>query len=170
MSDLPWAPDYAGQTLDELFALESKFSTASIANVFFQAIGAKRDRFGKEGLSEEEEIFFAIHYLRVMVDNGGYAAFFYHSTNEHVYMIVEALIRIGCPAAAEITKDAIDALKIDGPLTTEAVARAIIDEQNEKLDARLCDADKQYFELGPGFTRPLLEFIKSNREKFRIGK
>ncbi len=167
MSGAEWLDEYSGQTTDELIALQGKYRTDSIVLAFEQALSQKAERVGPEGLTEEERVVLAIEALEREVNNGGYWQFFVNSSNEYASILVDALNRIGSAAAAGLTQQAIDVLGIDGPLTVEAIERAMEDESDER-DDRLGECDGCYYRVVGDLAGPLLEFIKGNRDKITL--
>ena len=167
MSELKWLDEYSGQTTDELIALEGKYRTDSLVTAFHQAVEQKWARVGKEGLSEEELVVLAIEALEREVNNGGYHQFFVNSSNEDAPIVVDALNRIGCTETAKLTKEAIDILGIEGPITVEAIGR-VMEEENDERDEKLGECDDGYFEIAGDLAGPLLEFIKSNKDRITL--
>ena len=139
----PWLASYSGQTTDELLSLASEYRIDSLVCAFEQAMDQKAARVGEHNLTEEERIILGIEALEREVNNGGYEQFFINSSKEFAPMIVGWLLRIGCPTTAEITQNAIDALKLDNP--------------NEKL--RKCDG--MYFQSGESIENQLFAFYQS---------
>jgi hypothetical protein len=167
MADLKWLDKYSGQSTDELIALEGEYRTDSLVCAFEQAIDQKAARVGPRGLSDEERIVLAVEALEREVNNGGYDQYFVNSSSEFAPMIVEALNRIGCREAASVTQDAISALGLQGPVSAEAIADAMAEESDER-DTSLHVCDDSYYERVGDLSKPLLEFIKVNRERIRL--
>jgi hypothetical protein len=164
MSDLPWLDGYSGQTVDELLSLEGKYRLDSLVVAFHQALEQKSAREGGDALSIEERLIPAIEVLESEVNNGGFAQFFVNSSNEYVPMIVQALLRIGCPKTADIKQKAIDALHLP-TLSVEAIETAMAKgESGEALDA--CDA--LYFKGEEDIADKLFAFIKVNKDAFSL--
>jgi len=167
MNELKWLDEYSGQTTDELIALEGEHRTDSLVLAFEQALDQKADRVGKAGLSEEELVVLAVEALEREVNNGGYDQFFINSSNEYASIVVDALNRIGCTETAKLTKEAIDILGIEGPITVEAIDR-VMEKENEERDEKLGECDDRYYEMAGDLAGPLLEFIKSNKDKITL--
>jgi hypothetical protein len=89
------------------------------------------------------------------------------NSSEYTPLFVSALHDIGCPEVAELTEQAIAALGIEGPITTEAIDR-VMEEENGEREARLSEYDRQYFEVAGDLAGPLFEFIKSKRDKISL--
>lgn len=159
MSELPFLEEYAGQTTEELLALEGQYRADSLVLAFESAIMQKETR--GEDLTDEECVVLAIEALEREVNNGGYHQFFVN-TMEFTPIIVTSLNMIGCPAVARITKRAIDALGLGDHPSCEAIETVIYDDDDAR-DEKLQECDSEYFETAGCLADPLLEFIKENR-------
>jgi hypothetical protein len=135
MYDLKWLEGYSGQTTEELIDLEGEYRTDSLVLAFEQALDQKAARVGLEGLTEEERVVLAIETIEREVNNGGYGQLFTNSS-EYTPLFVSALHDIGCPEVAELTEQAIAALGIEGPITTEAIDRVMKRMRNGKPDCQ----------------------------------
>ncbi len=113
----------AGKSVDELFAIANGNEIKFIQSLEM-AIQQKSERVGVDDMTEEETIVLAIEALEREVNNGGYSQFFVNSSREFTPIIVHALLRIGCPKTAEITKRAIQAVGFQG-LSPEALNEAL---------------------------------------------
>ncbi len=162
-----WLDAYTGQTTDELIALAGEYRIDSIVLAFEQALDQKADRSGIDGFTEAEWTVLAVEALEREVNNGGYSQFFFNSSNEYAAFIVDALLRIGRPETAAITREALDILGIEGPLTAEAVERAM-DSENPRREERLSQLDDQYYQTAGDLADPLFEYIKKNRHRIRL--
>jgi hypothetical protein len=168
MAGLPWRDAYHDESTDALLALEGHYRTDSIIVVFEQAVGQKAARAGDAGLSPEEYAILAIEALEREVNNGGYSQFFTNSSKEHAARVVEALEAIGCPRFAAVTRDAVSALGISGPVTEAAVDAAMDGISDERL-ARLSACDAAYSGVaGEDIAARLLAFIKEHRSAIRL--
>ncbi len=163
MTEPRWLDGYSGQTTDELIALDGDFRTDSIVLAFEQAIDRKAERLGEGQLTTPERVVLAVEALEREVNSGGYIALFtYYS--QHVPGLVSALTAIGADAVAELTRSAIEALGIDGPLTPEAVESAANDEDDDR-DERLEAFDQAYYETAGDLAVPLLAYITAHRDQ-----
>lgn len=167
MSKEKWLDAYAGQTTDELIALQGEYRTDSLVLAFEQALDQKAERVGREGLTREELVILAIEALEREVNNGGYNQFFINSSKEYAAVVVDALKRIGCAETAQLTQRAIEALGIEGPVTIAAIDRVMENEDSER-DDKLGACDEHYFDVAGDLAGPLLEFIKGNKDKITL--
>lgn len=163
MSEPRWLDGYSGQTTDELIALDGAYRTDSIVLAFEEAINRKAERLGDGHLTAPERVVLAVEALEREVNSDGYIGLFtYYS--QHVPGLVSALTAIGSDAVAELTRSAIAALGIDGPLTPEAVQSAAYDE-DEDPDERLDAFDQTYYETAGDLAAPLLAYIIAHRDQ-----
>ena len=156
---------YGGQSTDQLIELDSRYRTDSIVLAFEQGIQQAAE---KRALSREETWVLAVEGLEREVNNGGYGQFFFNSSNEYAGSIVSALQAIGCPKTADITRQAIAALGIQGELSRGAM-EAVILKEDEAVKQRLAECDERYFSNDEPIADKLFEWIKRNRAQIRIG-
>ena len=156
-----WFEAWAGQTTDELLALEAEYRIDSLVLAFEQAIQQKTGP-----LSTQERYVLAVEALEREVNNGGYSQFFVNSSNEFVGVIVAALHAIGCPKTAGITQEAIAALGVAGERTPEAAesrASAAIVGENQGLHDALESCDTQFYSNDEPIADCLFEWIRVNK-------
>jgi hypothetical protein len=164
MSD-QWFDGYAGQTTDELLALESDFRIDSLVLAFEQGI---QEKAARKPLTKEERYVLAVEGVEREVNNGGYNQFFLNDSREFVDVVEDALVAIGCPKTASITKDAIQALGIRGEVTAEK-AEAVALADDEAVRAALDACDGRYYDNDEPIAERLFEWIKDNRGSVRLG-
>lgn len=162
-----WLDEYSGQSTDELIQLAKDYRTDSIVLAFEQALDQRAEEAGIGSLNEEERVVLAVEALEREVNNGGYEQFFINAFYDNASIVVAALNRIGCSECAALTQQAIDVLGIDGPVTDEALEQ-VMDEDDEEREEKLDELDDRYYEEIGDLSGPLLEFIKSNRDKIRL--
>jgi len=153
---------YEGQSTEELLALEREYRVDSLVLAFEQAIQDK----SPDLISTEESYVLAVEGLEHEVNNGGYGQFFGNSSGEFTPIIEAALRAIGCPKTADITHDAIGALRVDTE-TAEAVAAAALSEDESIQQALACD-DRYYADNEPIADR-LFRWIAANKDRVRVG-
>ncbi len=159
---LKWLEGYSGQTTNELIGLEEEYRVPSLVLAFEQAI-ARRSM--QRRLTEAELAVVAVEALEREVNNGGYSQFFIN-TPHFAASIVPALIGIGCPQTAEITRKALDAL--EAPNLEAEKIRAAASASNGERDSVLERCDRLYFDSMEPIAAPLFEFIKSHRTAIKI--
>ena len=165
MSDLPFLKEYSGQTVEQLLSLEGEYRIDSLVLVFEEALGKKAFREGDSALSAEEMVILAVEALEREVNNGGYSQFFENSSQEYAPIIVQALIRIGCPKTADITQRSIESIHLPN-LSVEAIEAIVAaDKMNEEV---LNDCDNSYFGAGEDIAGQLFAFIKTNKDAITL--
>ena len=168
MSVDKWLDAYEGQTTDELIALESGYRADSLVLVFEQALMTKAVCDGVGGLTEEERVVLAVEAVEREVNNGGFDQLFTDASKALAPYFVDSLDAIGAGEAARLTRQAIDALGIDGPVTVEAVDRAM-ERDSEARDDALAECDDRYYEHAGDLADPLFAYIKANRARITLG-
>lgn len=168
MQDAKWLESYAGQSTKELASLAGEYRSDSVAAAFAVAIQAKADRLGDSALTPEERVVLAVEALEREVNNGGFLQFFDNASRAFAPSIVDALERIGCSKAAELAREAIDALGLSEPVTVDAIERAT-EEENEPLEDALSACDERYYETVGDLSGPLLDFIRLNEPRIDLG-
>jgi hypothetical protein len=166
LADLPWLDGYSGQTTADLLAFEGRYRTDSIVVAFDEGIGKKAARIGIERLTSAERIVLAVESVEREVNSGGYLGLF-SWTPEHVPLVVSSLQAIGRGDVADLTRRAIDALGISGPITVDAVKSAVEDEDDDR-DDRLDAIDTEYFKFEGDLADPVLTFIKANHDQILL--
>jgi hypothetical protein len=101
-----------------------------------------------------------------VVNSDGYLGFF-SATPEYVPFVVSSLEAIGRADVADLTRRAIEALGIDGPVTEHSVASAVEDEDDDR-DERLSEFDSAYCTFAGDLAEPILTFIKANRTEISL--
>ena len=154
---------YEGQSTEELLALERRFRVDSLVLAFEQAIQGK----SPDSISTEESYVLAVEGLEREVNNGGYSQFFGNSSGEFAPVIEAALRAIDCPKTADITRDAVAALRVER-LTAEAVATAALSE-DESINQALAACDDRYFANDEPIADRLFRWIAANKDRVRVG-
>jgi Domain of unknown function (DUF4375) len=169
MSEQGWLDGYAGQTTDELIALDDAYRTDSIVLAFEAAIRSKAARMGgPQHLTDAERVILAVEALEREVNSDGYDGLF-RNASQQVPDVVSSLEVIGSDAVAALTRSAISVLKIEGPITAEAVESAMEEEDDER-DDRLDDLDQAYQQTAGDLADPLLAFIKTHRDQITLAR
>ena len=83
-------------------------------------------------------------------------------------MIEEALVAIGCPKTADLTRRAIEALDIpDGVTGEKAEAVIVADDETVREALEACDAG--YYDNDEPIADRLFAWIKRNKDLVRVG-
>jgi hypothetical protein len=163
-----WLDAYAGQTTDELIALEDGYRADSLVLAFEQALMTKAVCDGVAGLTDEERVVLAVEAVEREVNNGGFDQLFTDASKALAPYFVESLEAIGADVAAKLTRLAIEALGIGDPVTVEAVDRAMQLDSEERDDS-LAECDDRYYEHAGDLADPLFAYIKANRARITLG-
>jgi len=166
MTNAMWFEAYDGETTEELLALEGTHRIDSLVLAFEEAIQRKA---ASGPISPEERYVLAIEGLEREVNNGGYSQFFLNSSREFVDAIEEALLAVGCPKTAAITRSAIGALGLGPQLTPEKAEQVVLDDDDSVREA-LDDCDGRYYENDKAIADKLFAWIRRNRAKVRVGE
>jgi hypothetical protein len=156
---------YGGQTTEQLLALENEYRIDSLVLAFEQAL---QMRDPQAPMTTQERYVLAVEGLEREVNNGGYGQFFLNASHDFVDVIEQALRAIGCPKTADITRDAIAALEIAGPLTGEK-AEAVVTAGDDRLHTALSGCDDRYFAGDEPIADRLFEWIRANQPSIRVG-
>jgi hypothetical protein len=156
---------YGGETTEQLLRLESEYRIDSLVLAFEEAIQRKRAR---GPITPQERYVLAVEALQREVNNGGYSQFFINSSHEFIDVVEEALVAIGCPKTAAITRDAISALGITRPVSGEQAEEVVLAEGQAVLDA-LSSCDDRYYNTDEAIADRLFVWIKENQARIRVG-
>jgi hypothetical protein len=163
MATLPFLQSYAGQSLDQLLAMETSHRVDSLVLAIEQALSSRTD------LNDAEVVVMSVEALEREVNNGGFQQFFANSSREHASHVVFSLQRIGCPKTAAIAQRAIDALGLVGPVTPDAIEDAICQDDDARY-AILEECDAAYYQ---GEEEPIADklfaFVRAERLSIRVG-
>lgn len=181
-----------GKSVDELLAMTEGQNECQFLFALEMAIQQKEELVGCGNLSDEERIVLAVEALEREVNNGGYSQFFFNSSREYAPIIVDALARIGCPEAAALARQAIEAIR-PAAWAPEAIAAAVasysetersrwvktpgsilmerspIDgqETHDAMSKALDQCDQSFYQATENIGGRLVEFVKTNKESIR---
>lgn len=123
-----------------------------------------KETFARQSLPQK--VFTAIWQVEREVNNGGFAQYFWNSSNESAYFVVEALETIGAPKTAGICHRAIATAFPKGlPLTSVATQQAVHDLSDELRD-KLHSLDKEFYSYPHNLTTLLFEYVSAHPEEF----
>ncbi|HEX7157291.1 MAG TPA: DUF4375 domain-containing protein [Burkholderiaceae bacterium] len=163
MDNRRFLESYGGQSIEELIALEPRFRLDSLVLAIEKALAGRQDP------NAEELTVLAIEALEREVDAGGFVRFFASSSSRFAPCLVHALTTIGCPKTALIAQRAIEALRVDGPLTAQSIALALAIDDEERDDTfDQCDRDYDLGEEEP-ISDKLFVFVKAHSSRIRVG-
>ncbi len=103
----------------------------------------------------------AVAALERHVCNNGFGEFLINPAREFAPIVVDALLRIGCPKTAEITQQALEIVK-SAPITDQEIEEETWPSNEERFRA-LYECDGLYLEQTENLRERLFAFIKANR-------
>ena len=165
-SDPQWLGGYGDQSTDELIALEGPYRTDSIVSAFEQAIARKASRLGEDQLTGAERTVLAVEAMERDVNSDGFDGFFTNNAGL-VPGLVDALQAIGAAGAADLARQAIATLGIDGSVTSDAV-RAAMDRDDAGRGDALERVDQAYYAAKLDLAPPLMAYIRDHRADIRL--
>jgi hypothetical protein len=166
MADLKWLDGYSGESIEELIEMAGEYRIDSLLVAMEQALNQKAEEIGEQDLSDEERIVLAVEALEREVNNGGYSQFFANSSCQYASIIVDFLLRIGCPETANITSGAINALGLQD-FSPEALDAAL-ESENEERDEQLDECDGLYSGVGEDIAGQLFEFVRTHVDAIQL--
>ena len=168
MTELPELQRYSMETTEQMLAHDGKFDRSSIIMLFCEAIDLKSFREGEESISLEERTVDAVWSLETEVMNGGYRQFFCNTSGLHAPIIVDALMRVRCPRAAEITQRAIDSLQLQD-ISVDSI-RAAIEKDDPRVEELLDNCAEDFVKAREDEDLPanLITFVRENKDTIRL--
>jgi hypothetical protein len=149
-----------------LLRLADDCSVPSLVLAFEQALNQKAWREGEPSLTSEERIIVAVEEFEREVNNGGYNQFFINSSRDYAPIIVESLLRIGCPETAKLTSRALAALRL--PSLSVASIERVMETDDAERDAELEECSRIFFNSDEPIAVPLFNFIAENKAAIRL--
>jgi hypothetical protein len=166
MADLKWLDGYSGETVEKLIAMAGEYRIDSLLVALEEALNQKAADTGELELSDEERIVLAVVALEREVNNGGYSQFFANASGQYASIIVNSLLAIGCPEAANITSGAINALGLQDFLP-EIIDEAL-ESDNEERDEQLEECDGLFSGVGEDIAGQLFDFVRAHQDAIQI--
>ena len=130
----------------------------------------KQKRVEFDGMTAEERIFLLVVSLRMHVENGGFAQFFYDSSGDRAPETLSALRAVGAERTAGLLERAFGLFPDAGPPRDLFARTAIIETwaQNPAADATLIELDDAYFEDPEAIEPLLIRYVKDHKERFFV--
>ena len=165
LADLGWLDGYAGQSVDQLLMFESTSGAYSVLAALEEAIQAKQKELGRMKITGLEFMVLSVMALIREVNNGGYHQFFLNSSRQFAPRVVNDLVHVGCTDVADITQEALDALKL--PQVTMAAIEEAIVKTDENLMRKLSRMDTAFYRIG-GIPERLLQHVRAHPNGIKI--
>lgn len=164
MPELTWL-DYESQSTEELLAMADSHRIDSLLTAFAEALSEKP----LTSLTQDEAVVVAVEALQHEVNNGGFHQFFTNRSHVFAPIITGSLNRIGAADAADLTAEAIAALKVS-EVTPDSIRtgaeQAGVDDNLDVLDA-LEACDQRYYAIA-GLDEKLFRFVQSHSANIRV--
>jgi len=120
-----------------------------------------------ENLNQYEKVFYITQILETEVNNGGFSEFFYNSSGNFAYDIVDAFNQINAKKTAKICKKALKIYKNKLPLNL-VERRNLIDSLNsDKIDKKLEKCDDKFYNYDDNLNQLNYEFIMKYKDSFK---
>jgi hypothetical protein len=165
LADLGRVEGYSGQAVDEILSFEGTEGVHSLLFALEQAIQEKVKVSGPLKMTGVERMVLSVMGLSREVNNGGYGQFFRNSSRRFAPVIVDDLVRIGCPEIGDITQQALDAL--DLPKLSLAEIEAAMARESVQRDRALKRCDIAFYERGELSDR-LFAYVKAHQAGITI--
>jgi hypothetical protein len=148
---------YAGQSVDQLLALESDHRIDSIILAFEQALEERSLSRALTGVERD------ILSMEREVNNGGFHQFFLNRP-EWGALLPSALKRIGCPVTAQIAREAQEYLGLSAGSTPGQVTAALVREGDSAISG-LGPMDERYFQVPEPIADRLFLYIRARKSE-----
>ncbi|MBX3414053.1 MAG: DMP19 family protein [Pirellulales bacterium] len=118
-----------------------------------------------EQLTRPEQVFFGVWELEAEVNNGGFDQYFYNSSGDHAFAIVDVLNEINAHQAAAIVRQAISVFN-GGMFSRESAKRqeqllALSEDAEEEFDS----LDEEFFEYPDNLTELLYAYVRQHQSE-----
>jgi len=145
-----------------LIRMKNECSAAELLQAMETALIRKVGKKGNPPLRESEYVMLVVSAFVREVESGGYAQFFFNDSNRHAGAIADSLDSIGCPAAAAITRKAVESLNIQGEITADRIIETLVVE-NDVRDDILDECDDMFSKKGENIAERLLMYVETNQ-------
>ena len=114
-------------------------------------------------LDEVEKTFIYIDILEEQVNNGGFDQFFFNSSGDFTYEILDAYKNIGANKTAKIIYDAIQAFpKL--PISKDTQTRRnIMEDLSDEISEKWNKLDDKFYEYEENIMSYVIEYMRKNK-------
>jgi hypothetical protein len=119
-------------------------------------------RLDFDDLSQAEQVFRAIWELEGDVNNGGFDQYFFNSSGDTAFAVVDALKAIGARQIAGIVAQANGIFPSSCPPRDRDKRQALLDTFGPEKKALLERLDQEFFRYPDNLTELLYEYVKRN--------
>ncbi len=113
-------------------------------------------------LRAAEKIFASIWALEDEVNNGGFHQYFFNSSGDTAFFVVEALEKIGATRAARIVRAANAVFPGGIPPSDQSARQCLLDSLDDDQRARLERLDDEFYAYPDDLTALLFAFVETN--------
>jgi hypothetical protein len=132
---------------------------------------SEKTRFGREDFARQslpQKVFSAIWAVESEVNNGGFSQYFFNSSAESAWFVVEALETVGALETAGICRRAIASAFPSGlPQSKDAIRSAATDFPDEVLE-KLEPLDQEFFSYPHDLTGLLFAYVSEHPQEFGL--
>ena len=133
----------------------------------WDSVWNRHEQVGWLGLSEAEQIFYAVWHFESEVNSGGLESYYFNSGGDHALDATEALKRIGAPQLAAVLEEA-NGIFPGGPPPRDIDARQDrMDSIGDEVYDIWEEHDEKVFRRSEPSEELLWAFYKSNKEYFK---
>lgn len=119
-------------------------------------------RLDFDDLSPAEQVFRAIWDLESDVNNGGFDQYFFNSSGDTAFAVVDALKAIGAQETARIVAEANGMFPGSSPPRDRDKRQVLLDALGPEQKAALERLDAEFFRYPDSLTELLHEYVKGN--------
>lgn len=118
-------------------------------------------------LTEAEQVFVAIWELEAEVNNGGFEQYYYNSSGDTAYFVVEALERVGALQMAAIVRQANAGFAEGGPSRSRPERQKQLAALPNQVKGLLDELTDRFFDYPDNLTELLYAFIREHRHEIQ---
>jgi HEAT repeat protein len=126
----------------------------------------KLDSHGWDGLSVEQQHYYAVLVYNAEVNNGGHSQYFVNSSGENHPTALAGLRAIGAAKRSAILLQALQLFGEDGPSTDNETRHEQLAAFSKRLDLELDSLNSQYYQCDENIDVLLSSYALANREHF----
>ena len=119
-----------------------------------------------DGLSKQQQVYYAVWIYDVDVGDGGHAQFFVNSGGDRWRSTLNALKTVGAIERAAILKEACDLFGPDGPPEDNEARHHQLAHFTRRQDKQLETLDERYFQCQENINVLLMQYAIEHREHF----
>lgn len=114
-------------------------------------------------LNEIEKTFIYVDILEGQVNNGGFDQFFFNSSGDFTYEVLESYKNIGAYKTAKIINEAIKLFPTVPVSKDTETRRIIMQDLSEEISEKWNQLDDQFYEYEENIVIYMIDYIKKNK-------